>query len=101
MAQLVFLLIFLGAIIVLIVAGTRLNVYLFSSGVLGSSQYSRVKSLKALAATKHLTAEERFYNNIGKEEDESARYARSVMAIISVVLIIAMFVAVSFLATAL
>ncbi|HEX6477340.1 MAG TPA: hypothetical protein VF043_00740 [Ktedonobacteraceae bacterium] len=85
MAQLVLLLIFLGTPVVLIVVGTRLNMYLFSRGALGSSRYSRVHPIGSMAAAaERPTAEQRFYKSQGNEEDQSSRYARSGMVFLSV-----------------
>ncbi len=86
MAQLVFLLVFLGTLVALIVIGTKLNMYLFSQGVLGSSRYSRVHPIGSpAAAAEHPSSEQRFYSSLGDEEDQSVRYARHGMALIGVV----------------
>ena len=85
MAQLVFLLIFFGTLVVLIVVGTKLNMYLFSQGALGSSRYSRVHPIGSIAAAaERPTAEQRFYKSRGDEEDQSSRYARTGMVFLSV-----------------
>lgn len=85
MAQLVFLLIFFGTLVVLIVVGTRLNMYLFSQGALGSSRYSRVHSIGSIAAAaERPTAEQRFYKSQGDGEDQSSRYARNGMMFLSI-----------------
>ena len=85
MAQLVFLLVFFGTLLVLIVVGTRLNMYLFSRGVLGSSRYSRVHPIGSIAAAaERPTAEQRFYKSQGDEEDQSSRYARNGMVFLSI-----------------
>jgi len=89
MAQLVFLFIFLGTLLALIVVGTKLNMYLFSRGVLGSSRYSRVYPIGSLvAAAKSPSAEQRFYTSLSDPQDQSSRYARNGMVFISVVLFV-------------
>ena len=99
MAQLVFLLVFLGTLVALIVIGTKLNMYLFSQGVLGPSRYSRVHPIGSLAArAERPSAEQRFYSSLGNEEDESTRYARHGIALIAVVFAIVVLAAVSLLA---
>lgn len=98
MAQLVFLLIFLGTLVVLIVVGTKLNMYLFSQGALGSSRYSRVHPIGSLTAVERLSADQRFYASRGDEEDQSSRYARHGLAFMSIVLFVVVMVAVSLVA---
>ena len=98
MAQLVFLLIFLGTLVVLIVVGTKLNMYLFSQGALGSSRYSHVHPIGSLAAVKRPSAEQRFYSSLDNEDDESSRYARRGLAFMSIVLFIVVIAAVSLVA---
>lgn len=97
-AQLVFLLIFLGTLVVLIVVGTKLNMYLFSQGALGSSRYSRVHPIGSLAVVERPSAEQRFYSSRGDEEDQSSRYARRGIALMSIVLFVVVMVAVSLVA---
>jgi hypothetical protein len=89
MAQLVSLLIFFGILVVLIVVGTRLNMYLFSQGVLGSSRYSRVHPIGSVAAaTDRPNAEQRFYRSNGDDEDQTTRYARNGMVFLTVALFV-------------
>ena len=88
-AQLVFLFIFLGTPLALIVIGTKLNMYLFSRGVLGSSHYSRAHPIGSLATSAESpSAEQRFYTSLGDEQDQSSRYARNGMTFISIVLFV-------------
>lgn len=88
-AQVVFLFIFLGIPLALIVVGTKLNMYLFSRGVLGSSRYSRVHPIGSLAATAESPSiEQRFYTSLSDPQDQSSRYARNGMVLISVVLFV-------------
>ncbi|SRR5258708_35330050 len=88
-AQLVFLFIFLGTPLALIVIGTKLNMYLFSRGVLGSSSYSRAHPIGSLATgAENPSLEQRFYTSLGDEQDQSSRYARNGMTFISVVLFV-------------
>jgi hypothetical protein len=95
MAQLVFLLIFFGTILVLIYVGTRLNMYLFSRGVLGSSRYSRVHPIGSVAATTDRpNTEQQFYRSNGDAEDETTRYARNGMVFLTVALFVVLFSAV-------
>ena len=99
MAQLVFLFIFLGTPLALIVLGTKLNMYLFSRGVLGSSRFSRVHPIGSLAATAESpSVEQRFYTSLGDAEDQTSRYARNGMVLISVVLFVVIISAVFLLA---
>ena len=92
LAQLVFLLIFLGTVVVLIIVGTKLNMYLFSQGVLGSSRYSRVQPIRSLVAAtgpaESPNAEQWFYRNPREAEDQSTTYARNGMVFISVLLFV-------------
>ncbi|HMD00729.1 MAG TPA: hypothetical protein VKH37_11275 [Ferruginibacter sp.] len=88
-AQLVFLFIFLGTPLALIVIGTKLNMYLFSRGVLGSSRYNRVHPIGSFATTAESpSVEQRFYTSLGDEQDQSSRYARNGMMFIGVVLFV-------------
>src|SRR6185312_1922178 len=89
MAQLVFLLIFFGTMLVLIYVGTKLNMYLFSHGVLGSSRYSRVHPIGSVAAAADRpNVEQQFYRSNGDAEDQTTRYARNGMAFLAVVLFV-------------
>ena len=88
-AQLVLLFIFLGTPLALIVVGTKLNMYLFSRGVLGSSRYGRAHPIGSLATSAESPSlEQRFYTSLGDEEDQSSRYARNGIVFISVVLFV-------------
>lgn len=88
-AQLVFLVIFLGTPLALIVVGTKLNMYLFSRGVLGSSSYNRAHPIGSLAASAESpSVEQRFYTSLGDEQDQSSRYARNGMIFMGVVLFV-------------
>ena len=92
MAPILIALAFVGAFAALIIVGTKVNLYFYSNGAIGSARSKRIGGLSAISAksvpVKVANGESRSVLDLIVSTDQSSRYARGgLLAIASVFLL--------------